>query len=791
MGEHETVQRKECFDRREYFFALAVAALLLVAIYAPALWQQGEAFLWGRSDLWGYFGPAAHFLDTSLAQGVWPLWNPHVLCGTPFTANPQAAVFYPPHLLRGVLHVLVERAPSPEGTLLSLAVMTVAHQLLLAVGMYRFARGAGLCRLSSTVALLAYLGGAEVVFRSVQHWAFVAVAAWLPWLLLCARGGLRDWRAACLCGVVFGLMLLIGFPQLMLYAGVFLAGYLLASAMSGAKEVRTTEPFQGTGGEGAVTQGSSLRAQPWTTGTERRWRSGAGVDGVGAGVGGAGAEFVGTGEGVGGVGGRVGSGSSSAVYMRLLRAVGVLAVIGGVGVALALPMLLPAEEFAAHAPRAKEIGAGSDIADPRLGGYSAFASLLQMAVLYPGSHGVRLLGVVAGLLALCALRTRRLAQAMGWLLLFVVMLDACFGPPWPVATVLARIAPFRIAEPQRAALFAAFALAMLAAHGLDALARPRASVLSDHFWGRAMTLVSGGLLLALVEWERLDPVYPVWAGVLVVQVVGMVAVVAALGMPRLRPRAVQVVALAMVAELAIWGSAHAAKLAADDSFPARWGDYTAGTDAALSNTRRVGAAWLENDAMYRGDFAVTGYDPLMIGAARQALCAPRTEPLYNRRISAQEVEQENALGTSLFSRRFWLCSAPPLGKLPPKGVPFFPAEPAENDRQLRIVASDANSVMLQTQATSAPTWIVVTTPAYPGWRVRVDGEERPLLTAYGLLQAVALSAGTHTVQFEFRSTRVVLGVALAVLTLIALAVVAAWRSILTPKSRAPHCRARR
>ncbi|MFH0952505.1 MAG: YfhO family protein [Patescibacteria group bacterium] len=40
------------------------------------------------------------YLVNSLRDGRLPLWNPHVLSGTPFLANPQMAVFYPFHWLK-------------------------------------------------------------------------------------------------------------------------------------------------------------------------------------------------------------------------------------------------------------------------------------------------------------------------------------------------------------------------------------------------------------------------------------------------------------------------------------------------------------------------------------------------------------------------------------------------------------------------------------------------------------------------------------------------------------------
>ena len=47
---------------------------------------------------------------------------------------------------------------------------------------------------------------------------------------------------------------------------------------------------------------------------------------------------------------------------------------------------------------------------------------------------------------------------------------------------------------------------------------------------------------------------------------------------------------------------------------------------------------------------------------------------------------------------------------------------------------------------------------YPGWSVTVDGQPAPLYTAYSLLRAVPLAAGTHTVRFAFQPGSVLIGV---------------------------------
>ncbi len=77
--------------------------------------------------------------------------------------------------------------------------------------------------------------------------------------------------------------------------------------------------------------------------------------------------------------------------------------------------------------------------------------------------------------------------------------------------------------------------------------------------------------------------------------------------------------------------------------------------------------------------------------------------------------------------------------------------------------------------TSCPSLAVFGDPAYAGWRARVDGRAAPVFAAYGALRAVVLEPGAHTVEFVFRPVSVYAGAGLAALGLIAAAVWSQWQ----------------
>jgi uncharacterized membrane protein YfhO len=56
--------------------------------------------------------------------------------------------------------------------------------------------------------------------------------------------------------------------------------------------------------------------------------------------------------------------------------------------------------------------------------------------------------------------------------------------------------------------------------------------------------------------------------------------------------------------------------------------------------------------------------------------------------------------------------------------------------------------------------------AYPGWRVRVDGQAAPMKPVIGLLRGVELPPGAHRVVFRFVPLSVMLGLAALLLGLV-------------------------
>ncbi len=111
------------------------------------------------------------------------------------------------------------------------------------------------------------------------------------------------------------------------------------------------------------------------------------------------------------------------------------------------------------------------------------------------------------------------------------------------------------------------------------------------------------------------------------------------------------------------------------------------------------------------------------------------------------------------------------------------APTTSGDWEATVVSYSNNEISLQA-STSLPGYLVMSEVYYPGWKVQVDGRPAELKRANYAFRAVFLPPGAHQVRFHFQSTTLTTGVACGVLTWIALAAVAVGRLVSMRRSRA-------
>jgi hypothetical protein len=80
-------------------------------------------------------------------------------------------------------------------------------------------------------------------------------------------------------------------------------------------------------------------------------------------------------------------------------------------------------------------------------------------------------------------------------------------------------------------------------------------------------------------------------------------------------------------------------------------------------------------------------------------------------------------------------------------VPRSPDGPPAN-ASVRLTKYEDNSVELDVDTDVAGV-VVLHDIFYPGWRVRVDGQEKPVLRANILFRGVEVPAGHHKIRFSF------------------------------------------
>ena len=212
--------------------AVAVAGFFLVmaAAFFDRVLFRGEAFF--SRDVTPFFFPMKHFLASTVRAGDLPLWNPWVASGEPFFASLQPGLLYPGSL---VLYGL----PMPS----AFDWLVVLHYPLAGAGLAlllkRWGHGWTAAVLGGSVFML---GG---FFASLGNFVNnLQTVAWLPWIFLTwdrvlDGGRIKDLLLfTMLCGIAF----LGGEPQ-MLTLGlglVFVHGLLAVEARELGRGRQTT-----------------------------------------------------------------------------------------------------------------------------------------------------------------------------------------------------------------------------------------------------------------------------------------------------------------------------------------------------------------------------------------------------------------------------------------------------------------------------------------------------------------------------------------------------------------------
>jgi len=187
--------------------AISFLVAVVVAFFAKIICSKETLY---GSDFLYYFYPAKRFIyDFFCTNGSVPFWNPHLFSGAPLIANMQTSMFYP----LGFLYYLM---PTDAAYLYS----TLLHCSLGAVLMYLFVRSTRISRLGSFLSGFIFVfNGYFIAHIYAGHLSFVQNYIWIPLVFLFARKFMetRELKHAVAGGLVLGIQILGGFPQIAFY----------------------------------------------------------------------------------------------------------------------------------------------------------------------------------------------------------------------------------------------------------------------------------------------------------------------------------------------------------------------------------------------------------------------------------------------------------------------------------------------------------------------------------------------------------------------------------------------
>lgn len=151
--------------------------------------------------------PMKYYATEMIKKGIFPLWDTSILCGTPFWANSEAALFNPFYILFYLLSL-------PE----AFGYISMIEMLLSGLFMYFFMRAIKLMPFGALIAGITYMFNTFFIIW-MWHLNFIAVAMWLPLILLFIEKFLQNGKLihSIFAGIFLGIQFLCGFLQISLY----------------------------------------------------------------------------------------------------------------------------------------------------------------------------------------------------------------------------------------------------------------------------------------------------------------------------------------------------------------------------------------------------------------------------------------------------------------------------------------------------------------------------------------------------------------------------------------------
>jgi hypothetical protein len=192
---------------------IVVTVALMPSQQLP-FWRAGQF-----SDVLISHWPNAQFVNFALDEwGQVPLWNPTILSGMPFAADPLSGLWYPPNWLAVLL-------PSVR----AFNALFLTHLLWGAIGMWSFVRRLEIGKAAAIFSALVFALSPKLIGHiGLGHLSWVMASAWVPWTFLCFLQA-HMWqsnRQYALTGATLGLVFLID-PRWVIPLGLMMFAFSL------------------------------------------------------------------------------------------------------------------------------------------------------------------------------------------------------------------------------------------------------------------------------------------------------------------------------------------------------------------------------------------------------------------------------------------------------------------------------------------------------------------------------------------------------------------------------------
>jgi hypothetical protein len=212
--------------RARQFGIVALFASFTLAFFWRIIFLP-EVYFPPGGDFVSFNFPQAVFGASALRNGTFPLWNPYVMTGQPYVADPNIGALYPPRVLLAFVS-----APSYR----DLEFFLIAHVFLSGVLMYALARDLGAPTSGAIIAGIAFMFSGFMLGQ-LEHPNIVISATWLApaWMFLRRALIARQWANAIGAGLFLALSVLGGHQQFALMMILWMLIWVIVHSLTVAR----------------------------------------------------------------------------------------------------------------------------------------------------------------------------------------------------------------------------------------------------------------------------------------------------------------------------------------------------------------------------------------------------------------------------------------------------------------------------------------------------------------------------------------------------------------------------